>query len=180
MEVHESWQNVGKHIRTIRKQNQLSLRQLANGCGLSTNAISLIERGQVAPSVDSLCKIAGALGVRASSFLQEICPSEINIVRAQQTKPNDPLQYFQELKTNACTFSGFKTIEEKIYCQEMVLCMSGIAEFEDSDGQTHIISTGDQLICNGSAPQRWNNVDRNPAVLVMVLTTKEDHQSQNQ
>jgi transcriptional regulator with XRE-family HTH domain len=51
--------------------------------GLSPNAISLVERGEVAPTVETLCKIASALGVSASSLLQGICPTQVIHTRTQ-------------------------------------------------------------------------------------------------
>lgn len=169
MQVHESWQNVGNRIRTIRKQNNLTLRQLAKGCGLSTNAISLVERGQVAPTVESLCKIAGALGVRASSFLQEICPNEVNIFRATGDETNQIGLLAQDYCPNL--YYDIENLNQKnaSYWEESVICLSGEAEFEDGDGQTHSLMPGDRLVCNGNALQRWRNPGENPTTLVMVL-----------
>jgi transcriptional regulator with XRE-family HTH domain len=82
MAERETWRNVGKRIRKLRKENNLTLRQLAAGCDLSPNAISLVERGEVAPTVLTLCKIAHALGVSAGSFFQEICSTEVILTRA--------------------------------------------------------------------------------------------------
>ncbi len=173
MQVHESWQNVGNRIRTIRKQNNLTLRQLAKGCGLSTNAISLVERGQVAPTVESLCKIAGALGVRASSFLQEVCPNDVNIIRATG-KDNIPTGLLtQEYCPSLCNEIGCSEQKNASYWEESVICLSGEAEFEDGDGQAHRLLPGDRLVCNGNALQRWRNPGENPATLVMVLTPEK-------
>ena len=72
----ESWRFVGQRIRQLRKSNQLTIRQLATGTGLSANAISLVERGEVAPTVATLCKIAHALGASVSTFFDEACPGE--------------------------------------------------------------------------------------------------------
>jgi DNA-binding XRE family transcriptional regulator len=58
MPARESWRNVGHKIRYLRKADQLTIKQLAAGSGLSANAISLVERGEVAPTVETLCKVA--------------------------------------------------------------------------------------------------------------------------
>ena len=169
MQVRESWRHVGNRIRTIRKQNKLTLRQLAKGCGLSTNAISLVERGQVAPTVETLCKIAGALGVRASSFLQEICPNEITIIRASG-RESMSASYVQDFCQSSCGQPERKPQIDAFYWQESVLCLNGEVEFEDSDGQSHLLSPGDRLVCNGNALQRWRNFGESPATLVVVLS----------
>lgn len=176
MQVRESWQNVGSRIRKIRKQNKLTLRQLAKGCGLSTNAISLVERGQVAPTVETLCKIAGALGVRASSFLQEVCPNEISIIRAVNTDTADTLIAMGDCCPSACGMDDH-SLAASGYWQESVTCLSGEIEFEDGDGQTHKLSPGDRLVCNGNALQRWRNPGVNPATMVMIVTPQVEYEA---
>lgn len=49
-------------VRETRKSARLSQEKLAEKAGLSTVFISRIERGVESPSVDSLVKIARALG----------------------------------------------------------------------------------------------------------------------
>lgn len=86
MTERESWRNIGRRIHELRKENQITLKQFADGCDLSANAISLVERGKVTPTVLALCKIAHALGVSPSSFFQDICPSEIILIRAKSAQ----------------------------------------------------------------------------------------------
>lgn len=90
MPAKESWRNVSHKIRYLRKAHQLTIRQLAAGSGLSPSAISLVERGEVAPTVETLYKIACALGVSASSLLQGICPNEIILTRARDYYASQP------------------------------------------------------------------------------------------
>ncbi len=54
---------LGEAIRTKRKKRKYSQEKLAERADLSTVFISRIERGKESPSVDSLVKIARALGV---------------------------------------------------------------------------------------------------------------------
>ena len=54
---------VGQCIRELRTKKSLSLRALAELSNLSTNAISLIERGDNSPTVSSLHSLATALNV---------------------------------------------------------------------------------------------------------------------
>lgn len=180
MQVRESWQNVGNRIRSIRKQNNLTLRQLARGCGLSTNAISLVERGQVAPTVESLCKIAGALGVRASSFLQEICPNEVSIIRATSNESIPSFFTAQDFCPAFCDELDGLALFNAGYWEESVLCLSGEAEFEDGDGQCHRLLPGDRLVCNGNALQRWRNPGESATTLVMILTPGKQIQVQGE
>mgnify|MGYP000262397794 CR=1 FL=1 len=63
MSENETWKNVGKRVRWLRRTHGLTIHQLARGCGLSANAISLVERGVNAPSVAGLEKFAKVLKV---------------------------------------------------------------------------------------------------------------------
>lgn len=62
---------VGERIREIRNRQGLSLRALAELSRLSTNAISLIERGGNSPTVSSLHNLATALNVPITAFFEQ-------------------------------------------------------------------------------------------------------------
>jgi len=62
---------VGQRIRELRKERGLSLRALAELSRLSTNAISLIERGDNSPTVSSLHSLANALDVPITAFFEQ-------------------------------------------------------------------------------------------------------------
>jgi two-component system OmpR family response regulator len=63
---------LGAKVRTLRKERDLTLRQLANKTGLSVSLISQIELGKSAASISTLWKLASALGVPASALLEGI------------------------------------------------------------------------------------------------------------
>jgi transcriptional regulator with XRE-family HTH domain len=62
---------VGQCIRELRTSKGLSLRALAELSHLSTNAISLIERGDNSPTVTSLHSLATALDVPITAFFEQ-------------------------------------------------------------------------------------------------------------
>ncbi len=62
---------VGQRIRELRTGQGLSLRALAALSNLSTNAISLIERGDNSPTVSSLHSLATALAVPITAFFEQ-------------------------------------------------------------------------------------------------------------
>lgn len=64
-------QLVGQRIRELRTKHGLSLRALAELSGLSSNAISLIERGDNSPTVSSLHNLATALNVPITAFFEQ-------------------------------------------------------------------------------------------------------------
>jgi transcriptional regulator with XRE-family HTH domain len=54
---------LGKAIRELRSQREISLRSFAPNAGLSVNTLSLIERGAANPTWETVKGIAAALDV---------------------------------------------------------------------------------------------------------------------
>ena len=63
---------LGDTVRIKRKNSGFSQEKLAERAGLSTVFISRVERGVESPSLDSLVKIAKALGVRVRDLVEDI------------------------------------------------------------------------------------------------------------
>jgi transcriptional regulator with XRE-family HTH domain len=59
----------GGTVADIRKQRKMTQLALATAAGLSRNSISLIERNETGITVDTLCRLASALGIKAESLL---------------------------------------------------------------------------------------------------------------
>ena len=58
------------NLKTERLRRKLSQEALASKAGLSVSYISMLERGQRTPPLDTLESIARALQVTASALLQ--------------------------------------------------------------------------------------------------------------
>jgi transcriptional regulator with XRE-family HTH domain len=69
---------LGTRLRELRRERNLSQRDLAERANLSPNAISLIERGEISPSVATLQRLAGALSVKMSYFFDDL--DEMHVV----------------------------------------------------------------------------------------------------
>ena len=65
---------LGKRLRDRRQQLGLTLKQVADGAGLSVGFISQIERGLNAPSLSSLAAISGVLRTHVTEFLAQPRP----------------------------------------------------------------------------------------------------------
>lgn len=187
MPARESWRNVGRKIRYLRKTHQLTIKQLSAGSGLSPNAISLVERGKVAPTVETVCKIASALGVSASSLLQEICPTEVIHTRACDYTASQLAD--QALGSLACGIGSRSVAPVPIvedpankdhgpiadYSHQFVLCLNGQIEYE-ADGRCYMLEPGDSLAFNGNILHCCRNPGSDPAVAVIVLHSEAERQ----
>jgi len=59
---------LGARVRQLRRQQDLSVADLAGAAGLSTGMLSKIENGQISPSLTSISALAQALNVPISSL----------------------------------------------------------------------------------------------------------------
>ena len=175
MEIHESWRNVGEKIRYLRKTNGLTLKQLALGCDLSANTISLVERSEVAPNIDTLCKIANALGVSPASLFLEICKPRVVLQRADNENHETAVaeQTLQILacapKTTGCLQEvALSKSESQLDRRHSILCLCGRVELE-LEGQTYCLNPGDSLAFNSDAFHRWRNTENTTGIAVLVL-----------
>ncbi len=62
---------IGDTIRNLRKEKDLTLKQMSNRTNLSVSLLSQIERAESSASISSLYKIASALGSRIQDLFGE-------------------------------------------------------------------------------------------------------------
>ncbi len=75
-------EKIGHKIRTERKAKGLSLKELAEKCGVSTMTLQRIETGKTSPSVAILSQIAHYLMQPIDFFIKEESP-KIRIVKSK-------------------------------------------------------------------------------------------------
>ncbi|QUG43201.1 helix-turn-helix transcriptional regulator [Psychrobacillus sp. INOP01] len=73
---------LGERIRTLRKQQKMTLEALA-GTELTKGMLSLIENNKANPSMESLNYIASQLGVEVTELLEEISGQELRKILDQ-------------------------------------------------------------------------------------------------
>ena len=54
---------VGERLKAIRKEKGLTQKQVASGCGMADSAIRKYESGLITPKLETIQRIANALGV---------------------------------------------------------------------------------------------------------------------
>ncbi|WP_321324004.1 XRE family transcriptional regulator [Thiomicrorhabdus sp.] len=81
--------HIGKTINKARKKQSLTIADIAEQSGISRGMLSKIENGQVSPSLDSLLKIARALGIPISALFKEFDNEES---QAQLIRSNERLE----------------------------------------------------------------------------------------
>lgn len=67
---------IGPKLHELRRRRNLSVRELAIRSGVAHSTISLIERDQISPSVDTLGAVLDALGSTLTAFFSDLQPSD--------------------------------------------------------------------------------------------------------
>jgi len=185
--------NVGMQLRTWRQKRGLSLRTLAERCGLSPNTISLVERGVSSPSVATLHRLATALVVPITAFFEkQTDPVEMIFTRTDERissgsasvlleslgsgLPEQTLAAFV-VTLKAGAGSGRRMMVHEGH--ELVYCLNGEVEYEVS-GQHHRLAAGDSLLFEARLPHRWRNPNREPVVFLLILQTAVEGESLEQ
>ena len=70
---------IGKRIKSAREKKGLTQEQLAEQVNLSPMHISVIERGNKLPRLETLIKIANVLDVSADILLQDVVNNQIKL-----------------------------------------------------------------------------------------------------
>lgn len=58
-----------ERLRAVRKEKGLTQAELAEKAGIAVNSVRLYESGKVTPKLDTIARIAGAMGLTASDFV---------------------------------------------------------------------------------------------------------------
>ncbi len=175
---------IGPKVAALRKAQGLSLQQLANSSDVSAAAIHKIERSGMVPTVTTLLKVAGALGVPVGYFVAEDGPHPESVHFTQDGTgravytPHVGLaltgisgSYRQFQAAAALTImdpgadSGTKLLKHP--GEELVFVLSGKVQFTVG-GQEFSMGPGDSLHFNGDVPHHWRNHSKKKAELIWV------------
>jgi transcriptional regulator with XRE-family HTH domain len=77
---------IGGRVRALREAMGLSLRDLAERCGVSAPMLSQVERGETSPTLQVATRIAAGLDLRLSQLLRLDEDGAVTIVRATERR----------------------------------------------------------------------------------------------
>jgi transcriptional regulator with XRE-family HTH domain len=179
--------NIGERLRELREARKISMRTLATGSGLSANALSMIERGKVSPSVSTLYKLADALGVSITAFFgSETDRKQVVFLKAdERARMSFTRGVFEGLGGEQ--FVGrvepfLLTLENSANSgprsmthtgHEFVFCLRGELEYQ-VERQIYQLSAGDSLLFAAQLKHRWKNPGRTVATALIIISGFEE------
>jgi transcriptional regulator with XRE-family HTH domain len=181
----ESGFSLGSRLRILRKERGWTQRELADQAGLSPNAVSLIERDEISPSVATLQSLATALSVKMSYFFDEDTQTEIMHVKAGQRPSLESKGVTIEsvgkrlrgqeiepffISLAPASESGRRHVIHSGH--EFVYCVRGKVEYE-IDGEVYLLDEGDFLLFEAQLPHHWRNPTAKQTELILILQTPD-------
>lgn len=178
--------SLGPDIRTVRKQKDLTLTQLASMTELSISFLSQVERNLLTPSVSALKRIADVLGIPAGALMfktgRATGMARVSIVRRRERKritlPASNITYellSPDLRRRTSILwlhaapgaqSGPAFSHEG---EDAVVVLKGQLKVEVG-GVWHDLASGDSIYFRSELPHRWCNRSNRDAEAIWVST----------
>lgn len=174
---------LGDKLKTCRKGRNLSLEELAGLTGFSKSFLSQIENGKNSPSIASLKKITGALGISIGELFDEDRGEQVHVVKLKDRKS------FEVVKDKVI----FEFVASQVAGRKMEVLFFTLLPGGESDGdyahegeefgtvlegrlllqiggKEHLLEQGDTVYFSSSIPHRWTNPGAEVMRALWVIT----------
>lgn len=169
---------VGKKIKKARTGKKITLINLANETGFSTDYLKQIEEGKEIPSVGTLLQIAKALQID-SGFLFKDEEESLEKRKKAHSKRTDNYAYDnltpgaenKHLKAFRVDIEPMKKHEGVGYChegEEFVYVLKGKIEVKVGD-HVNILKKNESLHFNSSVKHQMTNISKDKAEMIVVI-----------
>jgi len=179
---------LGPRVRALRDAMSLSLRDLADRCGVSAPMLSQVERGETSPTLQVAERIAAGLGLRLSQLLRLEEDGAVSVVRRRERRQGParrgghryeiltPPLPGQRAELSRHTLAGGATTGgpgdppmHEPGSRETALVESGQVVLA-CDGRRYELSTGDCVTFDADLPHHFENPGSAEAVLLAVVS----------
>ncbi|WIG97915.1 helix-turn-helix domain-containing protein [Myxococcus sp. SDU36] len=173
---------IGPTLKRARQQQKLSLRALGARTGFSASFLSQVELGQASPSLASLEKIAGALGLTLGQLLNEPVVAKGPIFRRrneeglrsewskaslQSLLPAGAHENVSVLLVRLAPGGRSGEPAASSGGRQLALCIRGRLVLT-VDGTVYELREGDNIFLDSVSGLRWENRGRHSAELLLV------------
>jgi transcriptional regulator with XRE-family HTH domain len=175
--------DVGKRLRQLREEHNISMRGLATKSGLSANALSMIERGKTSPSVSTLYKLSEALGIPITEFFnQQLERQEVVFLRSNERAHISFMRGFMEglggeqfvgkvspflVTLESGASSGSVPMSHTGH--EFVFCLRGKLDYR-VEKQNFELGSGDSLLFAALLKHSWRSSGGNVSTALIIIS----------
>jgi XRE family transcriptional regulator, regulator of sulfur utilization len=176
---------LGARVRALRDSMGLSLRELAERCGVSAPMLSQVERGETSPTLATAQKIATGLDLSLSQLLRLDEAQHVVVVREgdgrtrkrgghalEELTPPLPGQRADVsrhlLAPGAATGGPADPPIHEPGARETAVVISGEVTLV-VDAEEHVLAAGDAVTFDADLPHHFENGARRPAEFLAVI-----------
>jgi transcriptional regulator with XRE-family HTH domain len=181
--------DTGNRLRALRQAHRLSQRQLAEAAGVPHGQISMVETNRSSPSVASLRKILGGLGLGMAEFFEPDSPArtspffradDLSDLTSRLYPSGDARMTLKQV--GDARAHGLQILHERYEpgadtgdtmlahdAHEGGIVVSG--EIDVTVGtESRTLRAGDAYLFDSRAPHRFRNLSDAPAIVISACT----------
>jgi XRE family transcriptional regulator, regulator of sulfur utilization len=178
--------SLGPRVKALREAGGLSLRDLAERCGVSAPMLSQVERGETSPTLQIAARIARGLDLRLSQLLRLDEEGAVSIVRSSERRAGGADGHRYEILTpplpgqraevsrhalapGAVTGGPGDPPMHEPGARETAVVEAGPVQLH-IDGAVHDLAAGDTVTFDADLPHHFENHGKEEAVLLAVVS----------
>lgn len=174
---------VCERVRSLRKQHNWTLEQLASLCGVSRSMLSQIERGTANPTLGVAFRIAQAFGLSLGDLVDSQAKSpRIDVIRSEdrtylfrddencRIRTLSPLHLEKETEFYELVLKANGTLDSSAHvagAREFLTVQKGCIKVVSGPEQVEL-SKGDSAHYPADIPHRIENIGRGEAIAFLV------------
>ena len=178
--------HIGPRVRALREAMDLSLRDLAQRCGVSAPMLSQVERGETSPTLAVASRIASGLDLSLSQLLRLDESGTVSVVRADERRHGGKGRHRYEILTPPLPGQRVEVSRHTLApgvstgapgdppmhepgSREVALIERGSAVLV-IDGERHELGAGDCVTFDADLHHHFENPTKEETVLLAVLS----------
>ena len=181
MAVRRKAQPLGKRLMKLRRENHLTLKNLANETGLTAKYISQVEKGEVIPPVSVILQLSRALEIDSGVLLTEEkrrkgkesdddYQKRTEDYTYQTLTPEARHKHLKAFKIFIDPKSDHKGVSYQHLGEEFIYVLKGKIEVKVGQNK-NTLGPDESLHFNSSIAHRLRNLSADRAELLVVLYT---------
>jgi transcriptional regulator with XRE-family HTH domain len=182
--------SLGARIRGLRTDRGIRQKALAETAGLTPSLVSQIESDKLTPSLHTLGRLAGALGIPIAAFFEQAPNGQLHLGRRKDyavvsfdgsTERWEVLAaglFRGKVRAVVSTLGrrGASVPPERVLIEpgqmKLMYVLAGKVALQ-YNGERHLLEAGDSAYLDGGVPHTWENVGSGTARTLWVITGKD-------
>jgi transcriptional regulator with XRE-family HTH domain len=183
--------SLGARIKGLRAERGIRQKELARQAGLTPSLVSQIESDKLTPSLHTLGRLAGALGISIGALFDQPPNGRVHVGRRKDyavvsfdgsTERWEVLAaglFRGKVRAVVSTLRGRRPSvpPERVVIEPGQMKLMYVLQGRIAlryNGERHLMEAGDSAYLDGGVPHTWENLGRGVARTLWVITGKDE------